>query len=211
LAIVLLNTAYFPSVSWWAAACLGQGVLVYSQERYQKQSFRNRTWVLTANGVLGLTVPVNHGANQLTTGHVEIDPGKKWRINHWRTLCSAYNQSPYFQYIKDDLEALLFKEQTSLFALNQSLVQYFLKIMKLPVQVSDTLSATETGFDAIDLRSMGKKSGLTQKFRYPRYQQVFGQNFVEDLSIVDLFSCLGPESKAYLMQVAGSFNYLDQK
>lgn len=190
---------------------MGQLVQIDHQERYQKQSFRNRTSVLTANGQLALSVPVKHGANQLLIAQVETEPSKIWRINHWRTLCAAYNQSSYFQYVKDDLEALLLAENSSLSTLNQSIIQYFVRIMKLPVQVSDTLSATETGMDRIDLRSVGKKSGLSDRFRYPPYQQVFGQNFADDLSIIDLFSCLGPESKAYLKQVAQSFSGHNQK
>ncbi len=205
MSIVSLNTAYLPPVSWWACSLFGERLMIDTEEKYQKQSFRNRANILTANGLHHISIPVKQGANQSATGEVLIDNSQKWQNIHWRTLCASYNHSPYFQYIKPDLEPLLFQPCERLVDLNLAFVSYFIKIMKLPLRFADRLSENKHSEEFIDYRNLGKKSVWRDNFQYPTYQQVFGQQFEHDLSIIDLFSNVGTESRLYLQNVAASF------
>ncbi len=205
MSIVLLNSAYLPSVSWWACLLMENEVYIDGEESYQKQSFRNRANILTSNGLLSISVPVLQGANQSKTREVAIDHSQHWQKIHFKTLCSAYNHSPFFQYIKDDLEQILFKPFPHVVDLNQAIIHYFIRMMKLNCQLYDSLAPALTSEIKVDCKTLGKKSAWSENFLYPPYQQVFGKEFVKDLSIIDLFSCLGPESKDYLKKLGHNF------
>ena len=54
----LFSTAYFPPVSYVAAMLESDSIVVEQYETFPKQTYRNRAVIATANGLLGLTVPV---------------------------------------------------------------------------------------------------------------------------------------------------------
>ena len=76
---VKLPTAYLPNIAYFA--CLEQSgkVFIEAHEHYVKQSYRNRTYILTANGVIRLTIPViHHGKVPIQV--LEIDYRQRWQL-----------------------------------------------------------------------------------------------------------------------------------
>ena len=73
--MVLLSTAYFPPLSWFALAARDMTLSpdrvfpsvtgLEACENYQKQSYRNRCYILAGDGPQMLQVPVVHGSNGL--------------------------------------------------------------------------------------------------------------------------------------------------
>ena len=74
-------------------------------ENYVKQSYRNRCHVLTAQGVVPLSIPVLRGNSKDKTRitQIEIDYTQKWHNVHWRTIQAAYGRAPYFEFYSDYL------------------------------------------------------------------------------------------------------------
>ena len=70
---MLLSSAYFPPVAWLALAArdmtlspdrvLPSHVLLEASENYQKQSYRNRCYILAGDGPQMLQVPVVHSGS----------------------------------------------------------------------------------------------------------------------------------------------------
>lgn len=60
----LLTTAYFPPIAYFS--CLKKAEVTYIEqyENFGKQSYRNRCEIMTANGVIALTVPVAKSQQQ---------------------------------------------------------------------------------------------------------------------------------------------------
>ena len=54
--MLLLSTAYLPPVEYFAAIAKYGGALLEACENYQKQSYRNRCTILTANGKMNLNI-----------------------------------------------------------------------------------------------------------------------------------------------------------
>src|SRR5687767_12751081 len=97
----LLSTAYWPNLEYFYRL-LNSGATVIEQfENYQKQSYRNRMWILSANGVLELSVPIEHRATKELTKDIHISYREKWQHRHWRAITSAYRNSPYFEFFED--------------------------------------------------------------------------------------------------------------
>lgn len=133
----VLATAYMPPVAFWVAAKrlaeARSGVLpLCSDECYLKQTYRNRAVILNAQGEQRLSVPVQCPRGPKTrVREVLVCYDKDWRRDHWRSLCTAYNNSPYFLYYRDELEAVLMRNRyDKLWDLNVALIGFLSKRLR---------------------------------------------------------------------------------
>ncbi len=201
---ILLPAAYFPPVSYFAYLLRGE-VTIECKEHFVKQSIRNRCTILGANGPLNLLVPrtkpKNRQAIDLAFTHEETD----WRKLHWRSLDSAYRNSPYFEYYEDELRPFFETGEQHILTLNLTSIETICAILGLDVKLKNTTDYT-TDFAGLDLRSTWNKIPYRNNNpveSYPRYIQVFSDRhpFAHDLSILDLLFCLGPKSVDYLNEL----------
>ena len=74
---------YFGSVDQFAAMLQYEEVLFEAAEHYQKQSYRNRQEVYSANGKLKLSIPIKHVPGRKNTHQVlrdvKIENEFKWQ------------------------------------------------------------------------------------------------------------------------------------
>ena len=200
----LFSTAYFPPVSYVAAMVESSIIVVEQYETFPKQTYRNRTVIATANGLLSLTVPVvRTNGNHTYTKDMAICYNENWPLKHWRAIESAYNASPYFLYYKDELELILNKKHSTLIDLNMDIIAFVFKKLKTKKEVllsDDYVSIiTERTKDYRNVFSPKNKETI----QLPPYDQVFTDRFgfQSDISILDLLFNLGPDSLGYLKEV----------
>jgi hypothetical protein len=99
---ILLSTAYLGPVSYFSAISRADKVIIEQFDSYHKQTYRNRCSILGANGPLDLVIPVVKASITKTmVKDVRIDYATRWQSIHWRSLFSAYNSSPFFEYYAD--------------------------------------------------------------------------------------------------------------
>jgi hypothetical protein len=179
-----------------------QEIVLERSEHFVKQSYRNRCRILTTAGVQSLVMPITSRHGKVKITDVRLDYTQKWLNNHWRTIQSAYGKAPYFEYYADDLHAVLFRKIIFLYDLNYMLLSMCLDWLKVKVPVRETLIYEKSASgNVFDLRSVlnPKKPDQCYQFYYPQvYNQVFGNTFVDNLSIVDLIFCEGPHAAAIL-------------
>lgn len=192
----LIEAHYLPSIAYFTAILSAQEILLERYEHYEKQTYRNRCRIKTADGVGQLTVPTTSKHGKVIITDVRLDYTQKWLNNHWRTVQSAYGKAPFFEYYADDLHSILFKKVSFLYELNRLLLSMCLTWLKLDMPVKETEYYTQTVSDnVLNLRSAITPKKLEQcyQFYYPvMYNQVFGNTFVENLSLIDLVFCEGP-------------------
>lgn len=200
----LFSTAYFPPVSYVAALLQSNSIVVEQYETFPKQTYRNRTVIATANGLLSLTVPVvRTNGNHTYTKDMAICYNENWALKHWRAIESAYNTSPYFLYYKDELELILNKKHSTLIDLNMDIIAFVFKKLKTKKEVllsDDYVSIiTERTKDYRNVFFPKNKETI----QLPPYDQVFTDRFgfQSDISILDLLFNLGPDSLGYLKEV----------
>jgi hypothetical protein len=200
----LFSTAYFPPVSYVAALLQSNSIVVEQYETFPKQTYRNRTVIATANGLLGLTVPVvRTNGNHTYTKDMAICYNENWALKHWRAIESAYNSSPYFLYYKDEVEVILNKQHATLIELNMDILAFVVKKLKVKKEVilsDDYIS--QIGEGTIDYRNHFSPKNK-ELLSLPEYDQVFEDRygFQSDISILDLIFNLGPDSLGYLKEV----------
>ena len=195
--MIILPSVYFGSTEYWTAISKGgDDVVIDLGEHYVKRSERNRTEIMTAGGVMQLSVHL-HQANRPRQAmrNIKIDYSKRWQHQHLVAMESAYRNSPYYDYYGERFAKLYDKEWKYLVDLNMAALEEVCAILKRPVpRISESyIVASEHD---IDLRP--KKQSAT--FEAAPYIQVFSDRFEFEprLSIYDLIMCEGPATNELL-------------
>ena len=112
---ILLSTAYFAPVHYYARIIKHAQVYIEKFEHFNKQTYRNRSVILGGNGPITLVVPVVKGRGaKILIKDLQIAYDMEWQRNQWQTIVSAYNSSPYFEYYLDDLQPFFEKKTIQL-------------------------------------------------------------------------------------------------
>ncbi len=206
---MLLSTAYFPPLSWLALAArdfrpgFPPAVIgLEACENYQKQSYRNRCYILAGDGVQMLQVPVVHGASWAIRD-VEVDYSTPWVVRTQRALDTAYETSAYYEYYRDDVFALLDAQPRTLWELNLSTIRFLLEKTGIACELSPTAEFAAPGAD--DYRTAihpKREDTILADLGLDRpYYQVFRDRmggFTPNLSCLDLLFNEGPDSIMWL-------------
>ena len=201
-----LCPAYLPNVVNFSWMIKQPKVYFYGKLRYQKQSFRNRAEIYGANGKLKLTIPIKYsrGSVRKLYKNVIIDYDRNWQKIHWKSICSAYRSSPYFEYYESEISPFFQKRQVGLFHFNIILIE---KLMFLIEHSFDyqIVKCDLSELDTLDSLISAKKIFKTE---FKSYIQVFRNKygFIPNLSILDVLFNLGPETKRYLNNVKIDLN-----
>ncbi len=197
---ILTELFYLPSLEYFTAIADHQVILLDAEENFQKQTYRNRTRILLANKVETLIVPVKGGNKKVKYCDVEIEYDQKWLNVHLRGMQSAYGKSPFFEFYFPYLEQVFEEKPQSLFDLNKRLLTVCLKMLQWDIQiVSNPISDDYVGLRDVRGIFEAKQRFDTRQFYQPKvYNQLFGVDFVPNLSIVDLLFCMGPEAGSVL-------------
>lgn len=191
-----------PSIRYFSKMLHGS-VLLDGHEHYVKQTYRNRCEILSANGVMTLTVPVVHCGAKTDIRDVRIDYSRSWQSVHRRAIAAAYGSSPFFEYYADYLAPFFNRKETFLFDLNLRLIELFLELvgMKVEIRFSDEY-VRDYGDE--DFRSLirPKSPPPDRGFACAPYRQVFDGRFGfrPDLSILDLLCNEGNNSFSVIEQ-----------
>ena len=207
----LLQTTYFGPIQWYQKLYRYDYCLIEQYDSYQKQTYRNRCLIATANGVQALTVPVESDKREVISDKclvkdIRISDHNQWRRVHWNALQSAYNESPFFDYYAGDLHPFFERKYNFLVDFNEAIRQKICELIDIQPQVEYTslytLAITPQTSALVDYRDVihAKHPQPDDTFEAKRYWQVFQHKygFLPNLSILDLLFCMGPESVFYL-------------
>ena len=198
---LLIPSSYLPPVSYVSACLHADDIVIEKYETYAKQTFRNHCIIGGPNGKQKLSIPViKVNGNHTKTKDIRISDVMPWQKMHWRSIKTAYNNSPFFLYYYDSFIPYFEKKQEFLVDFNTSLLESIFHILKEEKKIQGTDQFEKEVSEKYDLRNLwGKKHPVIQS-NFPEYTQVFSpkHGFLHDLSIIDLIFNLGPEARQYL-------------
>ena len=185
----LLHPTYFPTIASFSLLVTTPCVLEVS-DNYQKQTYRNRTYIYGANGKQILTVPILHTGGE--TGRqlykdVRVDNQVAWQKLHWKTLQTAYRTSPFFEYYEDKIAPIFIQKHTFLLDLNIRTIEVVLDCLHKEITWEKTTTYEPTYEGLSDCRYLTNAKEAYQVDQAP-YYQIFSDKhgFIPNLSILDL-------------------------
>ncbi|MBP7374093.1 MAG: WbqC family protein [Prevotella sp.] len=203
---VLLGSTYFGPVQWYQKLNRYENCVIEQHDNFIKQTYRNRCVIPTTNGLQSLSIPVTTIADaqisKTPMKDIRISDHGNWRHIHWNALCSAYGESPFFEYYQDDIRPFFEKKWDFLVDFNMEITLKMNELLDVHPMMSLTEEFVSPDEDTVDLRDIirPKHPGIDNDFIPKKYYQVYQQKFgfQHNMSILDLLFNEGNESIFYL-------------
>jgi len=202
---LLIESQYFPPVTLFKKSIGVLNINFDIYEIWRKMSFRNRCMVVGGNGPINLSIPVLDGREQKKLlKEVVIDNRKPWQSQHFKTITSCYNRSPWFSFFEPELAALYREPVELLHDWNRICFEWVAGKLGLSLYVdySECVSGNSTGGEVVDWRNKLTPKSLQSGFADPvHYHQVFEDRigFIPHLSVLDLLFCEGKNARRILL------------
>ena len=192
---ILLSTTYLPSVFYLKQILQHDTIIIEKNENFIKQTYRNRCDIVSANGLITLSIPLIKQTNKELISEKKISYTENWQQQHWRTLVSAYKNSPYFDFFEHEFKPFYENKYEYLFDYNLQLLETILKILRVKKTILFTEEYQLTPNNSDDFRILSdlKQTEITLK-QTPYYQVFSDKNgFKENLSCIDALFNIGLE------------------
>ena len=132
---------------------------------------------------------------------IKVSHRENWQKLHWKSIKTAYQSSPYFEFYEDKLQKIFEFESDSLIQFNLNALKIVLDILK-----TEKAYSLNIGYVKIPLEenyrekfSAKKESEIEMEEYYQTFTDKMG--FMKDLSILDLICNKGPETLTYLKNI----------
>lgn len=196
----LFIPTYFSPISQYSEIINSDEVLFEMDDNFQKQSYRNRCYIFNTNGKQLLNIPVKHplSSSRKKTKDTLVENVTPWQDQHFKSLKTAYRNSPFFEFYVDDLAPIFEKEYKFLQDINIDTFLFISEALQLESKFKKTTTYT-TETQSTDFRALADiKNQPTHKVS--KYIQMFDDKhgFISNLSILDLLFMEGPNAISFL-------------
>lgn len=219
--IGILQPSYLPWLGYFEQVYQSDVFVLYDDVQYDKDSWRNRNRIKTANGAQWLTVPVGIKFEEHPLIHqVKVDNTAHWRRKHLNSIKQNYAKAPFFRDNIPIFEDAYAREWEYLVDINVFFIQRlagclglgdkkFVRSSALNIQgnrigrliaicklfKAETFYEGAAGKNYIDEKAFAAHGIKVefQNYRHPVYRQLYG-DFIPYLSVIDLIFNHGQDS-----------------
>lgn len=223
--IGILQPGYLPWLGFFEQMYKSDIFVIYDDVQYDKEGWRNRNRIKTANGVQWLTVPVlMKFEDRPFIKEVKIDNKFPWRKKHITSIRQNYSKAPFYNKYIEIFEEAYSREWEFLINLDIYFILQLTKCLGMEnkkIITSSSLNVTgnkierlinicklfnadtfyegAAGRNYID-ETLFNKEGIRvefQNYKHPIYSQLYG-DFIPYLSVIDLLFNNGEKSLSIL-------------
>ena len=132
---------------------------------------------------------------------IEISYAENWQKIHWKSITTAYQSSPYFEFYEDKLQKIFDSQERFLMDFNLKTLQIIQEIIKTEKAYSLNSEYVRNP-EVLDLRD-GFSAKKEPEYNVEEYYQTFSDKmgFLKDLSVLDVICNKGPETTTYLNNI----------
>tara|TARA_R110002072_G_scaffold199405_4_gene357038 strand:- start:13241 stop:13879 length:639 start_codon:yes stop_codon:yes gene_type:complete len=205
---ILIHPLYFGSIQQFTAIAKATEITFEMHDNFQKQTYRNRTFIATPEGPLLLNIPIKHTSKgkrgerervHQKYKEVRIENDFPWQREHWKSIQIAYRSSPFFEFFEDDFAPLYEKKYSHLMDFNLDAFEVVKEALGIDIEICFTESYEPLVKDKVDYRYLAfAKNNLD--FKNTPYTQVLEKHheFLPNLSVIDLLFNEGTNALSYL-------------
>ena len=217
--VVIHQPQFFPYAGFFHKLSLADAFIIMDDVQYDKR-FTNRNKIISPDGWIWLTVPINKKHKFHPNSEVEINNDISWKESHWKNIHHMYANAKFFYLYENYFKTLYKKEWKMLFDLDLETLKHTIKFLGLNTEIileselkadgestqrlvnvcklvgADTYVSGAGGRNYMDTKLFEKNNINLEYQNYkPRsYVQHMSQSFVPDLSIIDTLFNLGPDT-----------------
>lgn len=205
---ILLHPGYFLNIANFIAIA-NNNVCWEVSDNYQKQTFRNRSYISADVGKHMLNIPIKHvgkDKGKQKYKDVKVENDYAWQRQHWRTLETAYRTSAFFEFYEDEIAPFFEKKHNFLLDLNLETTALICDCLQIDMPQEKTTVFEKEPTNFTDGRFLiSSKSKID--FKQQNYFQVFDDRngFIENCSILDLLFNEGTNALTYLQNHSIAF------
>ncbi|PKL52503.1 MAG: hypothetical protein CVV37_00960 [Nitrospira bacterium HGW-Nitrospira-1] len=234
MVIGILQPGYLPWLGFFEQMYRSDIFVIYDDVQYDKEGWRNRNRIKTANGIQWLTVPVLlKGSGSQMILDVRIDNKTNWRKKHLAAIRQNYSKARCFKDYIGIFEDVYERDWDLLVAIDMYFIQILAECLGIGhknIVRSSTLNiqgdrierlinickffgadifyegaAGRNYIDEQDFLTRGVSVEF-QDYQHPAYRQLYG-DFMPNLSVIDLLFNHGTESlKIITGKVKGDYH-----
>ena len=195
---IILPTSYFGPIPYYSILVNSNNYIFEKNENFVKQTIRNRCSIYSSAGKLNLSIPrIRKNSSKTIIKDIRICYNEPWQKIHLKSIITCYNSSPFFDYYKEKISKIYESKATFLIDFNLKSHLIVMDFLKL----NSNLNYTKK-FEKINKSADYRNYAFHSKEDYT-YDQVYStkNNFIKDLSVLDLIFNLGPESIDFLKKI----------
>ena len=188
----LFSIAYLPPLTYIHQCLEADKIIIDQHEHFIKQTYRNRCQIYGPNGIQSLIIPVKHqNLSHSPVKDTRISFDVPWNKIHWKTICSAYRNSPYFEFYEDEFKNTFEKPNEFLFDFNYKLMELIFNIFSIKKTISLSENFEKETTLSVDFRNIFHPK--KKLININPYHQIFSDRFgfINDLSCIDYLFNVG--------------------
>jgi hypothetical protein len=189
--------AYFGNIDYFRKLVASDEVIIETKEHFIKQTIRSRCVILSANGSLVLSIPIERINGSKTSMDLALISNEAdWRKVHWKAIESAYSSAPFFDHYGPEVHELIYQTEASLVKFNSLITERIFEWLDLDKKLAFS-SEYISPLEAIDFRN----NEFDDCSDLEPYIQVFSptNQFEPNMSILDLVFCEGPLARRWII------------
>lgn len=217
--IVIHQPYYLGYPGFFHKLSLCDTFVIMDNTQYDKR-FTNRNKIVTNNDWTWITVPIDKTHKFSKNMFVEINNDIDWKTSHWKKIFHSYKNAPFFSIYEEFFKKIYEKNWDFLFDLDFEIITQIIDWLEIDIEIireSELSIHSESTQKLIDIskkldghvyisgiggknylkEELFEKSNLKliyQNYSHPKYPQRMTENFIPDLSIIDMLFNIGPKS-----------------